>query len=276
MRESQAQRLNLTVYSQLSPLFEKLCLRVSANAAYQQAAQEVEALTGMSISHSTLHRLVNRRELAWSEAKQTAVDISVDGGMVRVRTEQKDQSCQWLEYKSARVSGIYYGAAFKENASLCAWLNTQPLATPLTCLGDGHAGVWNVFAEVGDEDQRLEILDWFHLKENLYNVGGSTEQLEQLEEDLWHGRVDEAIGRLNDGPSTLAERFQKYLECHRHRIVNYSYLQAEGITIGSGAVESSVKQIDQRLKKTGAQWNYDNVPQILHLRCAYLNGMLEV
>ena len=33
--------------------------------------------------------------------------------------------------------------------------------------------------------------------------------------------------------------------------------------IASGAVESTVKQIDRRLKISGAQWNQDNVPQAL-------------
>ena len=268
--------MNLTSHTQLSPLFEKLCLRISANEAYQSAAQEVEAFTGMSISHSTLHRLVNRIDLEWPEAQQVVMDISVDGGMVKVRTEQKGQACQWLEYKSARVSGLYYGATFKENAILCAWLNTQPLGRQLTCVGDGHDGVWNVFAEVGDGHQRLEILDWFHLKENLYAVDGSMQRLNQAEEDLWHGRVEAAIEQFDDCQSKQAKRFQGYLERHRTRLVNYSYLQAEGITIGSGAVESSIKQIDQRLQKTGAQWSYDNVPQILQVRCAYLNGMLAV
>jgi hypothetical protein len=63
-----------------------------------------------------------------------------------------------------------------------------------------------------------------------------------------------------------------YLNKHKHRIVNYGYLQAEGISIGS--VESQVKQIGHRLKITGASWNSDNVPQVLRHRCSYLNDYL--
>jgi len=66
-----------------------------------------------------------------------------------------------------------------------------------------------------------------------------------------------------------------YLTKHRHRIVNYAYYQAEGISIGSGAVESTVKQIGQRIKLSGAQWKKDNVPQVLKYRCAYLNGQFS-
>jgi hypothetical protein len=52
--------------------------------------------------------------------------------------------------------------------------------------------------------------------------------------------------------------FIAYLNKHRHRIVNYAYYPAEGISIGSGAVESTVKQIGQRIKLSGAQWQKDS------------------
>jgi hypothetical protein len=69
--------------------------------------------------------------------------------------------------------------------------------------------------------------------------------------------------------------FCQYLETHRHRIVNYDYYQTEGIcSIGSGAIESTIKQIDRRLKISGAQWNEGNVSQVLKHRCAYLNAQL--
>jgi hypothetical protein len=55
------------------------------------------------------------------------------------------------------------------------------------------------------------------------------------------------------------------------------YFQGQKIcSIGSGAVESAVKQIAHRVKLTGAQWKKENVPHILQLRCAYLNGKLAI
>jgi hypothetical protein len=57
--------------------------------------------------------------------------------------------------------------------------------------------------------------------------------------------------------------------------VNYDYFQAEGLcSIGSGEVESAIKQIDRRIQISGAQWNSENVPQVLAHRCAYLNGLI--
>ena len=37
-----------------------------------------------------------------------------------------------------------------------------------------------------------------------------------------------------------------------------------------------IKQIDQRLKISGAQWKRENVAQVLKHRCAYLNDTLSV
>ncbi len=101
-------------------------------------------------------------------------------------------------------------------------------------------------------------------RENLHKVGGSIKRLRQAETFLWNGNVDDAIALFTDLKAKQAQNFCRYLEKHRHRIVNYSYYQAEGIcSIGSGAVESAIKQIDRRIQISGAQWNAENVPQVL-------------
>ena len=53
-------------------------------------------------------------------------------------------------------------------------------------------------------------------------------------------------------------------------------IQMEDLPIGSGPVESLVKQIDARLQLVGVQWNTESLPQMLKLRCAYLNEQLDV
>jgi len=37
----------------------------------------------------------------------------------------------------------------------------------------GFQGVWKLFTEIGSQESRQEILDWYHLRENLHKVGGS-------------------------------------------------------------------------------------------------------
>ncbi len=176
-----------------------------------------------------------------------------------------------------RLQETYYGAFFQNDLDLIDWVNSQPLAHPFNSLGDGHPGIWNLFKEIGNEEQRQEILDWYHLKENLHKVGGSIKRLKKAEKFLWTGKVKSTIELFASCCSQQAKNFCAYLEKHQNRIVDYNNFQSEQlISIGSGAVESAVKQIDRRMKISGAQWKIENVNQALQLRCAYLNGHLAV
>ena len=145
------------------------------------------------------------------------------------------------------------------------------------CLGDGHDGIWNIFAEIGAKKHRVEILDWYHLTENLHKIETKKFIKDQLEADLWTGQVSEAIKLLQSVQPVGGTNFLSYLNKHRQRLINYQFYQQEQIcSIGSGAVESAVKQISHRVKLTGAQWLKENVAKILQLRCAYLNGKLAI
>jgi len=100
----------------------------------------------------------------------------------------------------------------------------------------------------------MEILDWYHLKENLYKVGGSLKRT-QAEALLWQGKMR----RKPWSTIVNASKPEAYLDKHRTGF-NYAYHQAEQLcSIGSGAVESAVKQIDRRLQISGAKWNVESV-----------------
>ncbi len=220
-------------------------------------------------------RLVHRQNFELAQVESTVEELSVDGGNIRVRTPTGKPS-DWKGYKAVRLHDQQaMAASFQENNLVIDWVNNQPLAPVLTCIGDGHDGIWNIVREFTPQIERREILDWFHLMENLYKVGGSMQRINTAKHHLWQGRVDDAIACFADCTLKQAENFCAYLEKHRHRIVNYQYYQAEQIcSIGSGAIESTVKQIDRRTKISGAQWNVENVPQVLAHRCAYLNGLI--
>lgn len=247
---------------------------VSANVSYQRAAQDIPVLTGMAVPRGTQQRLVQRQTFELPVAQQRIEEISIDGGKVRIRTP-KGEICRWQDYKAVNLYEHSCEAFFQDNEQLVEWVNEQPLSTPVTCLGDGHDGIWNLFDGIASSDRRREILDWFHLVENLHKVGGSPQRLAVVEALLWKGDVDGALKQCKGWKHEQVDNFIAYLNKHRHRIVNYSYFQAEGISIGSGTIESTVKQIGARIKLSGAQWKAENVPQVLLHRCAYLNGQFS-
>ena len=250
---------------------EKCCLLLSANESYQRAEEDIEILTGIKVSRGTQQRMVHRQDFERLTIETKVSEMSIDGGKVRLRTPQ-GQPCQWRDYKAVNLHDAGMEAFFQDNNTLVEWVNQQSFSNPLICLGDGHSGIWNIFAAIGNSEQRREILDWYHLVENLGKVGGSIKRLNLVEALLWKGEVDRSIEAFRNWKHEKVTNFIAYLQKHRHRIVNYSYYQAEGISIGSGTIESTIKQIGRRIKISGSQWKTENVSQVLLHRCAYLNG----
>lgn len=226
-------------------------------------------MMGISVGHSTLYRLVARVELPLSKAEKASEGMSVDGGKVRLQTPK---GSQWRDYKLVSLHGSVCEAFFQAPEAIKDWYVQQPKATVLTCLADGHDGVWNLIDQLTPSVPiRRQVLDWYHLIENLHKIGGSLKRLEMVENYLWQGWVDHAIAAFEGVKNRQAVNFQHYLCKHRHRIPCYRQYQELGIPIGSGDVESRIKQVGARMKLPGARWLPQNVPRMLRLRCAYLN-----
>jgi hypothetical protein len=265
----------VAAHQQISPHLQRCCLLLCANESYARAAEDLYFLTGMESSGSTLHRLVQDNPIGAPEVMQRVEEANLDGGKVRLRTP-KGEPCVWRDYKAVTLPQIASYACFEEPNKLLDWMNHLPLTPIVTCIGDGHPGIWKLFAQFTVPEQRREILDWYHLMENLDKVGGSLKRLQRVKEHLWVGHVDLAIQEFQECRRSQALNFVEYLKQHRTRLPNYAKTQQNEISIGSGAVESAIKQIGRRIKLSGAQWNSANVATILSLRCAYLNGYFSI
>lgn len=91
------------------------------------------------------------------------------------------QASEWRDYKGVNLHQQAVGAFYRENERLVEWVNQQTLTLPLVCLGDEHDGIWNIYREIATPAGRREILDWYHLVENLGKVGGSQRRLNRVE-----------------------------------------------------------------------------------------------
>ncbi|MEO1134922.1 MAG: ISKra4 family transposase, partial [Cyanobacteria bacterium J06639_1] len=206
----QAQRLHLAKHTRWSPLLNRCCLLLSANESYQRASEDIQVLTGIAVSRGTHQRLVHRHEFESSpnSASTTVTELSLDGGKVRLRTPE-GEPCEWRDYKAVNLHQHQIAAYFRDPEALIAWVHDHPLASSsLVCVGDGHDGIWNLVARIGKREQRLEVLDWFHLMENLAKVRGSARRLRAVEARLWHGDVDGAMVLFEDWHHRRVERFR--------------------------------------------------------------------
>ena len=75
--QKQANRLGIEPYSRKSPLLEKCCFLLSASESYQNASIDLGTLTGVKVSHSSQHRLVQRQEFSAPEASQALAQLSI-------------------------------------------------------------------------------------------------------------------------------------------------------------------------------------------------------
>lgn len=187
---------------------------------------------------------------------------------------------------------------FREKVSLEALKRGVEKAKKLVFLGDGAPWIWKTAEELFPN--AIQILDWYHAVEHLWQAGrarfGSREKelwawVKTVEQHLWEGQLEALIDALKENakalgapnpslsdtakavdPRWIAHRTVGYFEENRARM-NYPDYRDKGLPIGSGVVESGCKHVvADRLKRTGMRWDEPGAENILALRCHDLNG----
>ena len=86
------------------------------------------------------------------------------------------------------------------------------------------------------------------------------------------------MGRIHTIIDTLTESGHEdlalYFDRHQRRM-QYQQFREEGLPMGSGMVESGVKQFKLRLCGTGMRWDEDNANTMLVLRAAALSDEFD-
>lgn len=171
-------------------------------------------------------------------------------------------------------------------ALLVGYLRVQGahLADSLVLLGDGARWIWDrldeFVAAVAIEPARfVAIVDYYHAVEHLgavadlcvtWSANARRRFLRYYRRVLRCGEVEEVIaaidelcvGRLAASLATERDYFARNAERMR-----YQAFQQLGLPIGSGAVESAVRQVvNLRLKSNGMFWLQAHAEYLLHLR----------
>jgi hypothetical protein len=151
----------------------------------------------------------------------------------------------------------------------------------VTVLGDGAEWIWNLAAD--HWPQAAGVLDVYHALEHVSDAvkGAFGDATEATNEQTRTGRaalVAEGklglerwlAGVLATAPSHVSTApllgLAAYLAKHPTR-VDYAQRLALGRSIGSGAVEGTIKQeVNLRLKRTGARWRVEHVGPLVELR----------
>jgi len=225
--------------------------------------------------------------------------LSMDGGMVNIRGEgwrelkvgavfdvetrlERNPQTRQLEAMAHGVN-VHYSAVLgsKEAFTPALWAlaveHKLPTAKARAVVADGAAWIWNVAEDVCPDGR--QIVDWFHAVQHLTNAANvlypdqqdATQRalwLKTYKEHLYMGRIHKIIAVLR---RRNCDHWAGYFERHQRRM-QYLEFREEGFPIGSGTVESGVKQFKQRLTGTGMRWKAVNANRMLLIRAAVLGN----
>ena len=232
--------------------------------------------------------------------------LMVDGSAVNTR--QKDEKgSTWKENKLGMVftsedlrtwkDGIthdiqkkeyvsYIGPAeeFKKYLLECAVRNGYGMYEKTILVSDGASWIRNMGEELFPD--ALQILDFYHLAENLYSFGkylfGGDEKryvpwAEELIGLMRESKTGEALKRLEGYkerklPAGIVNPYI-YIQ-HNLGKVDYAEYKRLGYYIGSGPIESANKTVVQkRCKQAGMMWNEKNAQYMLTLKSKEESGL---
>jgi len=236
----------------------------------------------------------------WEPAHPQPKGISMDGGMVNTREEG------WRELKVGAVFdiqtrfephpvtgyltkmahgvGIHYTAVlgskteFEPVFEALAVAQHVPQATHQGVVADGAAWIWDIADYLFPHAHQL--VDWYHATQHLTRAAQLRHPDDETDRHTWEttmrahlfaGAIELIKTDLADTPAASKAH---YFETHQHRL-NYEQARLAGWPLGSGTVESGVKQFKQRLSGAGMRWKLANVQPMVTIRAAVLSNTFD-
>jgi hypothetical protein len=196
-----------------------------------------------------------------------------------------DNFIHWKNKKGEMVHTIgkreytaYLGPAenFKKHLLAVALRNGYGNYEENVLLSDGATWIRNMKEELFCDAQ--QILDFFHLAENVTNFAKSIFDLDESKYKTWsknmcdllkESRYNEVLEEINGLGTKLLSKskfnLHNYIMTNKDNI-DYATYKARGWYIGSGAIESGNKTVlQQRLKQAGMIWNKESAQYIVTL-----------
>lgn len=226
--------------------------------------------------------------------------VSLDGGMVHLREEgwkemkvgtvfdielrlERDPQTRELVEQPHGVNMAYtavLGTVDEFAPALWALAVHQevPTARESSVTADGAEWIWNLVADYFPDS--VQIVDWYHACQHLAqaaqalhpdNSDAAQRWFRQRCDHLFKGEIHRITAVLDEaGCSELAH----YFHTHKRRM-HYQRFHTEGFPIGSGTVESGVKQFKTRLTGAGMRWDRSSAEQMLVIRAAVLDQTFD-
>lgn len=226
--------------------------------------------------------------------------ISMDGGMVNIRDEG------WKEFKAGTVFDVEIRLERDEktgdlvekphaiNQAYTAVLGSVdqfapafwvvavdhqvPLAADSVVTADGADWVWNLTADYFPDS--IQIVDWYHACQHLHKSAVALFPDDSEQAQRWYTRCQDhlflgnILPIISDLEHAGLERFSHYFHLHQRRMQYHLFL-TDGYPIGSGTIESTIKQFKHRLSGPGMRWSRPAAERMLVIRSVVLSRSFD-
>jgi len=263
----------------------------------QQAGQRLVE----HVMHEREHSRVERTQWHHQDYDPRACKVvCMDGGMVYVRGEG------WKELKAGvigdvealpvapvlsadeqphRLQHLRYVAvvgdatAFSRALWVLAWQHGVPYAGRSAVVSDGASWIWHLAADLFPTSR--QIVDWYHATDHLAQVAAAAYPQDPQAAQHWFRQQSALLYRgeiwklrQECRRAGVEEAHTRYFHTHQRRM-QYQAFRAEGFPIGSGSVESGIKQYKARLTGPGMRWSRAGVERMVVIRSAVLSGTFD-
>jgi len=273
---------------------------VSAGTVWNHSQQHGERLRVAAEQHE---QQVQLEPTSWEQrryAPQAGKAVSMDGGMVHVRGEGWKELKVGLvadlprptavakrqpnEAEGVRLSHLRYCALVGEVAPFAQRLwalaveQAVPYAGLVVVTADGAPWIWRLSADYFPGAK--QVVDWFHACQHLAQAAqarfptdpsAAQRWLDELKTFLFKGEIHKILDLFDR--HALTEHGAYFAE-HQRRMA-YAQFRAAGFPIGSGGVESGVKQFKHRLSGPGMSWSRPALQRMIVLRSAILSNTFD-
>lgn len=280
-------------FAVVSQIFAELSqLSLGTTTIWEQTQVHGERLV---TCQETQQRQTSVERTRWNQQKYDPFlkrCLSIDGGMIHIRKEGwkefkvglvSDFMHQWQQDKpSVRLINAHYTAVVGDVETFLPALwqlsveHHVPYAGKVVAVCDGAQWIWRLVNNLFPVC--TQILDWYHARQNLSQLTQdcfpddpqqAQRAYQQLSDKLFRGQISEII-QFAQAHQRAATYFH-----NQQRRMQYQQFQAQGLPIGSGGVESGIKQYKQRLTAAGMRWSRQGAQRLIVIRSAMLSDTFD-
>jgi hypothetical protein len=291
----------LVTYQQAEQVFARIGHCLIPSTSIWRQTQDYGARLAAVVSCQEQQVSIERVVLPlYRKATTGRKGVSMDGGMVNIRGEG------WKEFKAGTVfdveqrwerdphtgelvpvphgAHIAYTAVLGSPADFAPRLwklaveHDIPHADDSSVTADGAEWIWNLTADLFPDS--VQIVDWYHACQHLAQAAAALQPDNPDQAQHWYTHAQATLYQA--GAWAIAAQLEaanlpdqaRYFRTHQRRM-HYQEFHEQGYPIGSGTVESGIKQFKARLSGPGMRWSRPAARQMLVIRAAVLDHSFD-